>query len=225
MKLTTAMLLAAGRGKRMLHLTQETPKPLLRIKDKPLIIYHLENLAQAGINKVVINHAYLGEQIKELVGNGDKFGLSIEYSPEPCDGLETAGGIFKALPKLGDKPFITINSDIYTSYDFKNLKLTEDKLAHLVLVPNPNHNLAGDFILDNNLIKNITLSKDDSLTTYTFAGIAVYHPQLFKNCQSGRYPIPPILRNYASLLQVSGEIFEGLWNDIGTPERLHKANH
>jgi MurNAc alpha-1-phosphate uridylyltransferase len=210
-----AMVLAAGRGERLRPLTDSVPKPLLRAGGKPLIVYHLEALSRAGFNEVVINLSWLGEQIRDLLGDGSEFGLRIEYSEEP-EALETAGGIVQALPMLGDR-FVVVNADIYTDYDFINLK-SRDSLAHLVLVENPDHHAGGDFSLDR------TRVGTEGSPRYTFSGISQYHREFFAGLAPGKQALAPLLFEAAAKRQVSGELFEGCWSDIGTVERLQAIN-
>ncbi len=210
-----AMILAAGRGNRMRPLTDHRPKPLLEAGGRPLIHYHLERLAAAGIRDIVINHAHLGDQIETALGNGRAFGLSIRYSPEPT-ALETGGGIFKALPLLGAAPFMVINGDIWTDLDPATLGLGLDAgdLAHLVLVENPPHNPDGDFSLIAGRVQ------PDGGPRLTFSGIGVYSPSLFKDCRPGVFPLTPLLRQATADGRVGGRQHRGHWFDIGTPERL-----
>jgi MurNAc alpha-1-phosphate uridylyltransferase len=221
------MLLAAGRGERMRPLTDHTPKPLLEVGGKPLIVWHIENLVRAGIREIVINHAHLGAQIEQALGDGSRFGAHIRYSSEG-QALETAGGIAFALHLLGDQPFAVINSDIYCDYDFASLPKraaalkTNGDAAHLVLVNNPPQHPNGDFYLhDGRLIP----TSDQRLTTndlkLTFSGIGIYHPGLFAQITRGtKAPLAPILRAQIALGKVSGEHHHGLWVDAGTPQRL-----
>jgi MurNAc alpha-1-phosphate uridylyltransferase len=212
-----AMILAAGRGERMRPLTDHTPKPLLSVGGKPLIVWHLERLAAAGYSEIVINHAHLGTQIEAALGNGHYWGLSIHYSAEGT-ALETAGGIAKALPLLGKAPFLVVNGDIFTDVDFGRLqhRLAPDKLAHLVLVDNPPQHMQGDFSLQEDV-----LSLDEA-HRLTFSGVAVYRPQLFAGI-SPHQPsrLAPILQQQIGQGRISGEHHAGMWYDIGTPERLH----
>lgn len=215
----TAMILAAGRGERLKPLTDRLPKALCEVRGSPLIEHHVISLAQSGFKKIIINHAYLGGQIRHYLGNGDRYGVSICYSPEPPGGLETGGGIVKALPLLGNQPFLVVNADIYTQYPFAEINLDTIKAVHLVLV---NKNLAlnhpGDFNLDHqNLLTN-------SNPEYTFSGIAAYHPQVFKLCPLGRYSVTPLLRQLADLRQASASLYQGVWFDIGSMARLKEAN-
>jgi MurNAc alpha-1-phosphate uridylyltransferase len=195
----------------MRPLTDFTPKPLLKIKGKALIEYHLEKLARANFEKVVINHHWLGEQIETALGNGEKYGIHIQYSKE-INVLETGGGIVQALPLLGKEPFLVVNGDIWCDLDFTKISLKINKLAHLFLVDNPEHNLKGDFGLENDLVTNEP--------QFTFSGIGVYHPDLFKNYQPEKFPLSPILRKAITEQKITGEHFKGQWFDIGTPTRL-----
>jgi MurNAc alpha-1-phosphate uridylyltransferase len=214
-----AMILAAGRGERMRPLTDTLPKPLLDVAGKPLIVYQLESLVAAGVGKIVINLGHLGQLIQDRLGNGECFGVSIAYSDEGDQLLETAGGIIKALPLLGDAPFIVSNADIYTDFDYQLLPTTlVDADAHLVMVDNPPHNLAGDFFLENNRLYN------EGHNGLTYSGIGLYSPAFFQDCVSGRAPLAPLLRQSAQANRLSGQYFKGYWNDIGTPERLEQAN-
>ena len=218
-----AMILAAGLGKRMQPLTTDTPKPLLRVGDKSLIEHQIERLAAGGVTGVVINHFYLGAMIEEALGDGSQFGVEIEYSREAIR-LETAGGIIKSLPKLKDDSFIVVNADVWTDFDFSRLKPVNgsDCLAHLVLVENAEHHPYGDFFIDDSgRVHEDHSARDQRLT---FSGISVLHKKLFEG-----YPIQP--RSMIPLLQeamgrdlVSGEVYEGLWIDVGTPERLQEVN-
>ena len=213
-----AMLLAAGRGERMRPLTDDTPKPLLRIGGQTLIEHHIHALAQANITELVINHAHLGEQMVQALGDGDAYGVNIQYSPETGAALETGGGIFNALPLLGDAPFIVVNADIWTDYSFTGLPHDPVGLAHLVMVDNPEHHPGGDFSLSNG-----QLSRQGP-RMLTFSGIGVYRPTLFAGCTAGAFPLAPLLRDAMDKEAVSGEYFTGRWFDIGTPERLALVN-
>lgn len=209
-----AMILAAGRGERMRELTAKIPKPLLHADGKTLLEFHLEALRKAGIRDVVINVAYLGQRIIDFAGNGATWGLNIEYSREGDEPLETAGGIIHALPLLGEKPFIIVNADIWTDYPFKTLPISINGLVHLVMVDNPEHHPAGDFVL-----KDTTLSADGE-HKLTYSGIGVYHPALFKDYTPGKRPLLPILQEAMHAGQAGGEHYRGSWMDIGTSERL-----
>jgi MurNAc alpha-1-phosphate uridylyltransferase len=210
-----AMILAAGRGERLRPLTDTTPKPLLEVKARPLIVHHLEALSRAGFTEIVINLSWLGSQIRDLLGSGSDFNLSIEYSEEP-EALETAGGILQALPLLGER-FIVVNADIFTDYDFSRL-MQIDSIAHLVLVENPHHHLRGDFTLTES-----TLGVEGS-PRYTFSGISQYHRDFFTGLAPGKQALAPLLFAAAEKHQVTGELFRGDWTDIGTLERLEALN-
>lgn len=214
-----AMILAAGRGERMRPLTDHTPKPLLKVGGKPLIVWHLERLAHAGFKDVVINHAHLGEQIEAALGDGSQWGLRIQYSPEKI-ALETAGGIANALPLLGSEPFLVINGDTFTQLDFANIKLTPNNLVHLVLVDNPPQHSQGDFVYDNGVLKNDD-TENNATSKLTFSGVGVYHPSLFASVQHGEpAKLAPLLRQAIANNKASAEHYQGAWHDIGTPERL-----
>jgi MurNAc alpha-1-phosphate uridylyltransferase len=216
------MILAAGRGERMMPLTKNTPKSLIKVKDLTLIEYSINALKKSNIIDIVINIAYLGKQIKSYLGDGSKFGVNIAYSDESSGALETAGGIIKALPLLGSKPFIVINSDVLCDYDLSKLTLPVGSLAHLVLIDNPPHNPNGDFSLVNN--HQVTNVHGQS---YTFSGIGTYHPDLFKSHLEFKQKLPlyPILKEAIANGKLSGEHYDGYWQDVGTPERLELANN
>ncbi len=209
------MILAAGKGERLRPLTLHTPKPLVRAAGVPLIEYHVRALARAGFSELVVNHAWLGQQIEDYLGDGARYGVSIRYSAER-EPLETGGGIFKALPLLGDEPFVVVNGDIFTDYDFSALRRPVNTKAHLILVDNPDHHPAGDFRLDDGLVADAAAG-DASLT---YSGIAVLDPALFAGCQPGAFKLAPLLRAAMADRQVSGERFTGRWVDVGTHERL-----
>jgi MurNAc alpha-1-phosphate uridylyltransferase len=228
-----ALIFAAGRGERMRPLTDTCPKPLLKVRGRPLIVWHILNLVRAGITDIVINHAHLGEMIEEALGDGSKYGARIVYSPEGT-ALETAGGIAKARHLLGEEPFVAVAGDIYCPhFDFEQVKgVLEDNdvwgnphsvdqrdNAWLFLVKNPEHNPKGDFALNNFSIAN----EGDAL--YTFSGIGVYRPQMFDSITPGQSAkLAPILREYAARGQVGGDLYRGAWTDVGTPERLAQLN-
>lgn len=212
-----AMILAAGRGERLRPLTDHTPKALIDVNGKPLLQWHLENLARAGFTEIIINLAHLGEQIAAFAGNGDRWGINIHYSRE-LEALETGGGIFKALPLLGDSAFLVINADIWTDYPLYKLRNHHCSHAHLVMVPNPEHNPEGDFFLNHGLIQaDITSNPTDKLT---FSGIGIYHPRLFADCNAGKYSLAPLLKTAMTAAKVTGEVFQNHWYDSGTRERL-----
>lgn len=209
-----AMILAAGRGERMRPLTDATPKPLLRAGGRALIEYHLEALVRAGIDDIVINHAHLGDRIEAALGDGSRYGARIRYSAEPEGALETGGGIFQALPLLGEGPFLVVNGDVWTDLDYASLPRAFDGLAYLLLVDNPAHHPGGDFCLDGGRV----LVCDGP--RLTFSGIGLYRAALFRDCRPGRFPLAPLLRDAMAAGQVRGAHFQGRWLDIGTPQRL-----
>jgi len=213
-----AMILAAGRGERMRPLTTLTPKPLLVVRGQPLIVWHLQALARAGSRQIVINLSGLGGQIRDALGAGAQFGVQIEYSDEGAEPLETGGGIFRALPQLGADPFLVVNGDTFTDLDFATLALAHDALAHLVLVPNPPHHPQGDFALKDGLLS------QSGAPHYTYAGIAVFNPQFFAGCVPGKFPLLPLLQRAMAQGRLRGELYQGLWSDVGTPERLAALN-
>ena len=215
-----AMILAAGRGERMRPLTDTLPKPLLEVHNKPLIVWHIEKLARNGFKDIVINIAHLGYKIPELLGDGSKWGVNLHYSDEQeCGALESAGGIKKALPLLGDETFLLVNADVYCEYEFDPAFALKDKMAHLILVPNPKHNPKGDFGLNNSDVLN------EAEEMYTFSGISYYNPKIFDSIALQKIALAPLLREYASKMQVSGELFRKVWHDIGTPQRLKEINN
>jgi MurNAc alpha-1-phosphate uridylyltransferase len=214
-----AMILAAGRGERMRPLTDHTPKPLLMVGGKPLIVWHIERLVAAGITELVINHAHLGQQIEDALGDGRQWQVHIQYSAE-VTALETAGGIAYALPLLGEQPFVVVNGDVFTDIDYASLALPTGKLAHLVMVDNPPQHAAGDFALDNGLVLESTADR------LTFSGVGVYHPSLFDSVQHGQAAkLAPLLKAAMQQQRVTGQHHHGLWHDIGTPERLEQLDH
>jgi len=209
----SAIILCAGRGERMRPLTDTIPKILLPVKGKPLVVHHLEKLSSIGIKNIVINISHLADQIKKTLGDGSNWGVKIQYSEEPTP-LETGGGIFQALPLLGNAPFLTISGDIYTDYPFENLlTFPEDgsRLAHLILVPNPPYNPKGDF----SITKNKLLSNQPE---YTYASMGALHPKLFSHCQPGKFRLAPLLRGAADHQKATGELYKGLWHNVGTVE-------
>jgi MurNAc alpha-1-phosphate uridylyltransferase len=244
-----AMILAAGRGERMRPLTDYTPKPLLKVGGKALIVWHIERLAQAGFTEIIINHAHLGQQIEEALGDGETWGVHIQYSPEKV-ALETAGGIANALPLLGDEPFLVVNGDVFTDIDFTKLRtltlrqvqgererdgtlknntvrpeLVEGhtqpnhNLAHLVLINNPPQHPKGDFAIAGDLLKNT------GELMLTFSGVGVYHPDLFAGIKHGEpAKLAPLLRQAIAETLATAEYHQGVWHDIGTPERLQSLN-
>lgn len=209
-----AMILAAGRGERMRPLTDHTPKPLLEVGGKPLIVWHIERLANAGIRQLVINHAHLGQQIEDALGDGSQWQVHIDYSPETV-ALETAGGIAKALPLLGSQPFLVVNGDVFTDIDFATLSLPAGKLAHLVMVDNPPQHPQGDFALRDGVLLEAAAQR------LTFSGVGIYHPHLFHSVKSGEAAkLAPLLKAAMQRGLVTGQHHQGVWHDIGTPERL-----
>lgn len=207
------MILAAGRGERLRPITDRTPKPLLVVQGKPLIVHHLERLQSAGFMDIVINISWLGDKIRNHLGDGSRYGLQIHYSEEPPGALDTGGGILNALPLLGSAPFLVVNADIYTDFPFENIKTTlkHGDLAHLVMVPNPSHRPRGDFYLsaDGRLL-------DDSDTRLTYSGIGIHDPQFFNDCNPGRFPMLPLWQKAMRNKKVGGELYSGKWSDMGT---------
>ena len=214
-----AMILAAGRGERMRPLSDITPKPLLEVGGKPLIVWHIERLARAGFTALTINHAHLGEKIVAALGDGSRFGVSIRYSAE-IEALESAGGIANALSLLGPEPFLVVNGDIFCDYDFATVPRELGEFsAWLVLVDNPDHHPEGDFALSQGAVR------DDGEHKLTFSGIGIYRPQLFRAIARGtKARLAPLLREQMAAGRVGGEHHRGLWVDVGTPQRLHALN-
>lgn len=226
-----ALILAAGLGERMRPLTDHTPKPLLEVAGKPLIVHHLERLAASGVRYVVINTSHLAEQFPATLGDGSRWGLRIRYAYEGETPLETGGGMLHALPLLADEPFIAVNGDVFTDIDFATLPSEPRGLAHLVLTDNPPHHPQGDFHLadDGQL-------QSEGTPRLTFAGIGVYRPQLLDNWREvigdtagtaatpPRFKLAPLLRAAMDQNRISGQHFTGMWNDVGTPERLVRIN-
>ncbi len=208
-----AMILAAGKGERLRPLTLHTPKPLIPVAGVPLIGYHLRALRAAGFQEVVINHAWLGAQIEAALGDGSAWGLQIRYSAE-TEPLETGGGIFRALPLLGAEPFLLVNGDVWTDYDFARLRRPLTGLAHLVLVDNPPHHPQGDFGLSAGLVSEAVRPR------LTYSGLAIVQPRLFAGCQPGAFRLAPLLCQAMAGAAVSGEYYGGTWVDVGTRERL-----
>ncbi len=209
-----AMLLAAGRGERLRPLTDDTAKPLIKAKQKSLIEYHLENLHNAGINDVVINTCWMAEKIVAQLGNGDHYGVNITYSHEHS-ALETAGGVANALTLLGDDPFLLISADIWCDIDLSLFNRTDTSmLAHLLLVNNPRHNTSGDFSLEKDHVKKSPVNQ------YTYSGMGIFEPALFRNLPTGKTPLRDVLSPAVATDKVSGQHHNGQWFDIGTVERL-----
>jgi len=234
-----AMILAAGFGKRLRPLTEHTPKPLLEVRGKPLIVYHLEALARAGIKEVVINTAWLGAKLEAYLGNGTEYGLRIDWSRE-AEPLETGGGICQALPLLGTEPFLLVNGDVWTDYPFAQLlarPLEKDWLAHLVLVPNPEHNPAGDYCFANQpgaehgdgfsgvVAGPLPVARLEGRQSYTFSGLSLLHPQMFAASSRGqRFPLRDVFAPAFCAGRISGELYRGEWCDVGTVGRLDRLN-
>ncbi len=212
-----AMILAAGRGERMRPLTESTPKALLEVAGRSLLEHRLEALRDAGIDNVVVNLGWHGEQIAERIGSGAAWGLTVVYSPEGDNILETGGGIHRALPLLGSDPFLVVNADVFTDMPMPR-ELADDAMGHLVMVPTPGHKATGDFDL---VEGRIAVAEKPSLT---FSGIAVYRPEFFADCEPGRFPLAPMLTEAAQAGRLTGSVYEGLWVDVGTPERLDALN-
>lgn len=216
-----AMILAAGKGTRMRPLTLHTPKALLPVGGKPLILHHIEALRQAHIRDIVVNCAHLGQQIIDALGDGQRHGVRLHYSREPDEPLETGGGILQALPLLGDAPFLIVNGDVLTDFDFARLRLPPGKLAHLLLVENPDHHREGDFYLSPSAA--VRSQAMPGARRLTYSGIALLSPQLFAGCHPGVFPLAPLLIAAMQSDRVSGELHPGRWLDVGTPERLQRA--
>ncbi len=215
-----AMILAAGRGERMRPLTDVLPKPLLKVANKELIVWHIERLAALGFKDIVINIAHLGFKIPQLLESGLRWNVNIEYSDEQEEGaLESAGGIIKALPLLGNEPFLVVNGDIWCDYMFdSSFTLESGKLGHIILVANPDHNTHGDFaLIDGKVMQN-------GGTKYTFSGIGYYSAKLFDGLEYGKRGLGQVLRDAMDNNLVSGEVYSGVWMDIGTPQRLEEIN-
>jgi MurNAc alpha-1-phosphate uridylyltransferase len=212
-----AMLLAAGRGERLRPLTDQTPKPLLEVGGRTLIEWQIERLHRAGVREFVINLAHLGAQIEAFLGDGRRYGARFTFSHEPAGALETGGGIRQALHLFEGAPFIVANADVWIEFDFTRLPRLDGDLAHLLLVPNPTHHRRGDFALRAGRVAN------DEDSRHTFAGVAVYSPALFEPHAPGRFPLAPLLRDAAERGLLGGQLFEGCWIDVGTPERLQEA--
>jgi len=226
----TAMILAAGKGERMRPLTDHTPKPLLPVGGKPLILWHLEKLAKAGFRRIVINHAHLGDQIEEILGDGEAFGVELRYSREG-EPLETAGGIATALPLIDGEIFPVVNADVFCDYDFARFAgimermQGEQTLAHLVLVDNPPHHPKGDFVLEADRVKDEVLPLTPHASRLTFSGIGIYRRELFAAAEPWKKaPLAPLLKAAMQHGRVTGEHYRGRWMDVGTPERLRELD-
>ena len=225
--ITQAMILAAGKGTRLRPLTLETPKPLVEVGGQPLIVWHIKALQAAGITDITINASWLADKLMDTLGDGAQFGVQLHWSLEADEPLETAGGIFKALQtgKLKNKPFILVNSDVWTTFDFRQLttyELGADQRAHLLLIDNPEHNDGGDFAVNNGLASEQAIGDADK---YTFAGISVVSPLLVDGLVSGQSAaLGPLLRQAMIRFQVTAEVMPDNWIDVGTPERLDQVN-
>ena len=219
MTMHRAMIFAAGRGERMRPLTDATPKPLLRVGGKMLIEHHLEKLAAIGIDEVVVNISHLAEQFPAALGDGSRWKLRILYSHEGPAPLETGGGIKRALPLLGDAPFIGVSADIVSDYDYAQLPREPDGLAHLVMVPNPDFHPRGDFFLDGT-----RLNEDGAGERLTFGNIGVYRPELVANEPSERFKLLPMYQRAMRERRLPGERFDGFWHNVGTPQQLAEAD-
>jgi MurNAc alpha-1-phosphate uridylyltransferase len=212
------MLLAAGKGERLRPLTESVPKALVEVRGETLLGRHLRAVRQAGIDTVVINLGWLGEQIVDRVASGGAYGLNVVYSPEGDNILETGGGIHRALPMLGRDPFLVINADIYTDMPLPAASLAPNDVGHLVLVPTPGYRDRGDFALAGDRVAN------EGGALLTFSGVAVYRPEFFADCRPGRFPLAPMLRDAADAGRLGGTRYDGFWRDVGTPERLRELN-
>ena len=225
--ITQAMILAAGKGTRLRPLTLETPKPLVEVGGQPLIVWHIKALKAAGITDITINASWLADKLMDALGDGTQFGVMLHWSLEEDEPLETAGGIFQALQtgKLKDAPFILVNSDVWTTFDFTKLityELSADQRAHLLLIDNPEHNNGGDFAVNNGLASEQAIADADK---YTFAGISVMSPRLVDGLVTGQpAALGPLLRQAMIKFQVTAEVITDNWVDVGTPERLAQIN-
>jgi MurNAc alpha-1-phosphate uridylyltransferase len=216
-----AVVLAAGRGVRLKPLTDATPKPLIEVRGKPLMVHHLERLRDAGLTQIHINTSWLAEKLQSYLGDGSRYGVHIHYSYEGPEPLETGGGLFKMLPAIGRDPFLVVNGDVFTDFPFENLKhsLKPDFLAHLVMVANPMHHPKGDFHLSP--AGHLRMEGEPKLT---YSGIGVYRADFFKGCDAGKFPLLPLFKEAMCSEALSGEHFSGLWSDVGTPESLDRLN-
>lgn len=214
-----AMILAAGRGERMRPLTDVTPKPLLPVAGKPLIQYHIESLAAAGVREIVINLAWQGAQLREALGDGSRFGVTIAYSDEGDAALETGGGIFNALPLLGSAPFLVVSGDVWTDYPLLQAAahLAADDIAHFVVVPNPDFYERGDFGLRQGRVT-------EDAERYTYANIGVFRAEFFGGRRPGRFPLAPLMYEWIGKGRVGGELYRGRWYNIGTPAQLEQLD-
>ena len=222
-----AMILAAGEGRRMRPLTDVTPKPLLDVAGKPLIEHHIARLSAAGFREIVVNVSHLGQQVVDFLGDGSQWQVAISISVEQTP-LETAGGIIQALPRLGDAPFLLVNGDVFSDYPFAQLRETApaERGAHIVLVPNPTHHPLGDFALQEGRValRSPTEPEADDPITVTYSGIGVYDPAMFHDCVPGKQALKPLLDSAIAEGVLTGELYQGVWEDVGTPERLAALN-
>lgn len=216
LQIKKAFILAAGRGNRMRPITDHTPKALIRVNNKPLIIYHIEKLVSVGVIDIIINLDYLGNKIRKTLGNGHPLGVNIEYSIEQEGALGTAGGIIHALPLLDNQAFIALNCDIWSDLSYEALPKQITNLAHLILVANPHHHLKGDFGLENGRV----IYAKNTAQPFTYAGIGIYQSAFFNRYQPGYLPLGVLLKQGATHGHLNGEVFSGRWFDVGTPERL-----
>jgi MurNAc alpha-1-phosphate uridylyltransferase len=216
-----AVVLAAGKGERLRPLTDTTPKPLMAVRGKPLIVHHLERLRDAGFTQLHINTSWLAEKLQTALGDGSRYGVHIHYSYEGPEPLETGGGLFRMLPALGREPFLVVNGDVFTDFPFETLKhkLKPDFLAHLVMVPNPPHHPKGDFHLSP-----AGHLRQEGEPKLTYSGIGVYRADLFKGCDAGKFPLLPLFKRAMADEALSGERYVGAWSDVGTPESLASLN-
>ncbi len=225
--ITQAMILAAGKGTRLRPLTLETPKPLVEVGGQPLIVWHIKALQAAGVTDITINASWLADKLMTSLGDGTQYGVNLHWSVEDDEPLETAGGIFQALQtgKLKDVPFILVNSDVWTTYDFttlQNYKLGNDQLAHLLLIDNPTHNSGGDFTINDGLACEQAVANADK---FTFAGISVMSPRLVDGLVQGQpAALAPLLKQAMMKFQITAEVIKDNWIDVGTPERLTQVN-
>lgn len=225
--ITQAMILAAGKGTRLRPLTLETPKPLVEVGGQPLIVWHIKALQAAGVTDITINASWLADKLMTSLGDGTQYGVNLHWSVEDDEPLETAGGIFQALQtgKLKDAPFILVNSDVWTTYDFtklQNYKLGNDQLAHLLLIDNPTHNNGGDFAINNGLASEQAIAEADK---FTFAGISIMSPRLVDGLVQGQpAALAPLLKQAMMKFQITAEVIKDNWIDVGTPERLEQVN-
>jgi len=212
-----AMILAAGRGERLRPITESVPKALVEVRGRSLLERHLDAVKAAGIENVVINLGWLGEQIADRIGSGANYGLSVVYSPEGDDILETGGGVQRALPLLGNQPFLVINADVFSDMPLPT-RLADGAEGHLVLVTTPAYKPQGDFDLADGRIAN------GENPVFTFSGVAIYRPRFFADCEPGRFSVVPMLRSAADASTLTGSVYEGMWQDVGTPQRLAEIN-